>query len=532
MHRQIAVILALVLLLCACAAPASSAPAASDVPPVSGETPPAPQETPSKETVLGLIDGMAPPEPAEDFGGLYAIYYGWDSRILLDGNGAPRGREYEYGTINDVLTGDPAYYTRTRYVDTGERTEWGEAVAITEQALFDLEGNQLLDWSPHYYSTSVGGYVTRLDPSFWEMGGMVENSDAALLDPATGRIVQTGVAQLRRLDDETVIASDAVGNLLGLLDAQGNPIAGFPAPIPMNWPDVAEGFLIGRDPESSWDEKTSLWYVLDRELNTVASVECEYLNTLFMNLRGPYAMASVSDDMTVLYDIEGWKPLLNVAKYEVEYFDGERLIYSDRSAPYGQRQFTLCDAAGNLLAGPFPSRMAPVGGEDSDAPAEAFLTAKDGRLVKLDRDGNEIASCEMANLQDFASYENGPIVCSVEQISEEYPAGNGWRSAMLDGNLNGMVPIGDYMSINPLYIYENNNSIRTPLWSGYRVTTHDRAVIDLLDAQGRVVMSGISNLGTATSEAIAVVRGFAVGLVDYEGNWIAKSSVYDALRTD
>lgn len=39
-------------------------------------------------------------------------------------------------------------------------------------------------------------------------------------------------------------------------------------------------------------------------------------------------------------------------------------------------------------------------------------------------------------------------------------------------------------------------------------------------------MDNLSGVGTATKDYIAVVKGNYYGLIDYNGNWILKKSIY------
>ena len=45
-------------------------------------------------------------------------------------------------------------------------------------------------------------------------------------------------------------------------------------------------------------------------------------------------------------------------------------------------------------------------------------------------------------------------------------------------------------------------------------------------------MKNLTAVGDAGEGRIAVVRGSSVGLIDFEGNWIARHSIYDTLKDD
>ena len=61
-----------------------------------------------------------------------------------------------------------------------------------------------------------------------------------------------------------------------------------------------------------------------------------------------------------------------------------------------------------------------------------------------------------------------------------------------------------------------NNSLRT----------------DLLDLSGTVRVSDLTAVDSISNGRMAAVRGFSMGLMDLEGNWISRYSIYDNIEQD
>ncbi len=493
----------LALLLSACSsAPAQSPPSA---PPSSSSSQPA-------------------GEP-EDFQGIYRIYTGYSYMdpgrevIRLDGTGALRGADYDYTTLYDQITGEPAFYVRTRHIPTGKYTEWGEPEAITEQALYGTDGTLLLDWQPRNYGPCVGGLLVSNDPDIWYSQNDGP-ADSALIDPRTGEVKFDEVFRLSKLDDNTAAAFDVSGMLLGTLDGEGNAVAGFPAPERIENAEAVKGRLVARAPGFGSAEGDVPWMILNREMRVVDTVLCRYVGGMYSDSQGPYARLTYGDDSTGIYDLERGEKVFSTDR-ELDYFDGQRAILSGDGGD-GYR-FRLCDDKGQSLAGPY-LQLLPMGEPSGGEPADSFLAREGDRILVLDRSGAVTAQRDIPGLQYCTWWENGVVTCSALTGVPGDPDSE--RKQSFGRNLEPLLPEGLYSELMPLYYWKNGVYTPTSLWTAYRPLYDGRYQADILRADGTPVASSLTLVGDATEEGIAVVRGFTVGLIDYDGNWISENSVY------
>ncbi len=511
--RKTMIALLLVLALCACSA--QSAPAAPPAS-VAENSGPAGAAAPSAEAAA-----------AKDFNGIYRIYgdlrFEADSKLLLDDDGVLRDRGYDYTVLRDLFTNEPAYYTRERLVPTGEYEEWGEPIAVRESALYSLDGETLIDWSPYSYTAGIGGLVTRMKGNRWMFdAASLEEADASLFDPVSGEVRVKDAALLDRLDAHTAVAYNALGELLGTLDENGNIVAGFPAPEGISLSSIGDGRVIATVPGADWGGDQQ-WLLLDRELVLDDVVECRYFSAGIEAYRGPYAMLTFADDSHGVYDLERNELLLTVDHDFIDYFDGERLIL--RADIGNEYRYILCDTDFNTLAGPF-SQLWPCGGEAGRTPAESFIAEDGESIVRIGRSGETLASLKVGEIEYVNVWSNGSILYTKHWQESPYPFMEYYYMVALDEDLNPIVPENLYTGLYPIYSDEGGSYNPTQRWMGYRQLPSGRTVIDLLRADGTPIITSLAAVGDASEDAIAVVRGQNVGLIDFDGNWLHKSSVY------
>ncbi len=512
MRKPFAALL-LAIALCACSArPAPAAPPSA--PPGASETPAAAAQP---ETT---------PQP-KDFNGIYRIYsdmrFGESTTLLLDDDGLLRDKAYDYTVLRDCLTGEPAYYTRERLVPTGEYEEWGEPIANRESALYTLGGELLIDWSPYSYTGSIGGLVTRMRGNRWMYdAASLEEADAALFDPVSGEVFAKDAAVLERLDEHTAVVSNALGELLGTLDEDGRILAGFPAPEGISVSSVGDGRVIATVPGADWSGEQQ-WLILDRELQLDDMIECRDVSAGIDAYRGPYAMITYADDSRGVFDIEQNEILLTVDHDFIDYFDGERMIL--RADVENEYRYLLCDTDFNTLAGPF-QQLWSCGGEAGKTPAESFIAEDGESILRIGRDGEELASHTAGEIEYVNVWENGSILYAHKGEESPYPFMENYYMVALDDGLNPIVPEELYTGLYPIYSDRNGRYTPTEYWMGYRLLPSGRSVIDLLRPDGTPIMTSLSAVGDASEGAIAVVRGSSVGLIDFDGSWLHKSSVY------
>ena len=474
----------------------------------------------------------------DNFGQVYKLYY--DSAIVyMNQSGNIITEEAaQRDTVYDALTGEPAYYTRTRYVATGEYDEWKVPAAETWQALYSLDGELICDWQLCRYDSAIGGLVARhTEPVFREGELSVEDAHAALINPATGKIIIDDVCTLSKFTDDSVMALDYAGMLLGMLDADGNKLAGFPAPVEVYYPSIGNGYFSAYDESSrgtgAKGDTRLINTLYDKDFNILLSGRYYLFGCSWASIEGDYVCYLKHEDGEfVILSLPDLQPVYTAAAgVSVDYFDGEHIVLCDYSS--GRWLYTLHDANGNMISGPYtdltPSRRYGI----SDDEIGDFLIAYDDTVLKkIDYDGNVYASREIENVYNISIGSESLYIC---MTNEDITTPGGTSVYMLDENFNTVAELEGYCSIRDMtdeaaktdrqlnrYLAQKNMNDET-----YGMYTYD-----LLDENGSVLVSDIASVGTITRDAFAVRRGFSVGLMDPDGNWISEHSIYDVLRTD
>ena len=507
--RRACALLAALLMLTACG--------------VSGEgTSSLPEEVPAAGEVPEAVE---PSETVE----LYHLYFG-EKSYALDKTGRLLSEDEVYIPLRDLNTGENRYRLYTRVEDTGEDDEWGNPVTQKYSRLCDLEGNVIVVWEPMEYTEGMGKLVIRREPrNFYETIFPGEEYQTALWDPATGEAVVEGVDTLQALENGHFLAMDASGLVLGVLDAQGNVISGFPAPADYYYPSTCNGWIVGNQWSPYSDNETEYPDQLMDE-NFEVLLEGEGINVSFIGLRGPYVLRNGEGDVREVISLEDFSTLWSYDQEKdgrLNYYDGE-LVILQVGEPGGQWERFFRTVEGETLAGGAFDQLEPsdqsLYGKD---PAETFVGRRGDTVFLLDREGNTLAQTELPGLESISVQEEGYIACTLSnpaQSGDIYSYDS--PMALLTPELESLIPAGEYASISILTSEEGIPMLQC----GRMINGSYR--FDLMDLSGRMVVDRATDIGTVGDGKVAVVRGFSMGLMDLEGNWISRYSVYTGLNDD
>lgn len=79
-------------------------------------------------------------------------------------------------------------------------------------------------------------------------------------------------------------------------------------------------------------------------------------------------------------------------------------------------------------------------------------------------------------------------------------------------------------------LYDDFSSIPSGYYRGYYENEQGQSLTDLLDKDGNVLVSGINEINRYSDGLFVVVRGFERGLIDAQGNWLYKETVFNELE--
>ncbi|MBO4289658.1 MAG: hypothetical protein J5865_06120 [Lachnospiraceae bacterium] len=418
----------------------------------------------------------------------------------------PEGHLLDYEKIPtpilDELSGEVKFYSRTEYTRIGE----GEEDVKVSSTLYDTEGNILEADVPFLYNRACGSCVVRLDSRaalMWE--GQFNGYSGDLYDPYARKVVREGVCNVTRLTENSALATDSQGVLLGVVDADGAVLAGFPMDAgPFKYPYVyGNGFVLTYTEDE--DDLTSI--ILNSRLEYVDYAdENESYRVFNCGERGYVLAKRLEDGGTWILDLDKWEVLLTT-EYSVERMDGERIICEKDD------QYWLLDWNGNKLAGPYDD-LQPAR-ETEDDPLEGLIGKEGTTVCRMDLDGNVLNKLDIPRLSYISVYD-GIVYCSTDEYDSE-TGYYGYGMVILNYELRQFIP-SDYTSIG---------RVAPGIYACPIGTPQGESRVNLFNAEGEMIFSGAMSVGQGDEHAIPVLKGFSVGLIDLQGNWIAKNNRYE-----
>ncbi len=87
----------------------------------------------------------------------------------------------------------------------------------------------------------------------------------------------------------------------------------------------------------------------------------------------------------------------------------------------------------------------------------------------------------------------------------------------------------DYDVIHPLYDMDGSGRSNAEYFRAHYINSQGISLVDILDRQGSVILAGLSTLGTYYDGRLICERGSERGLIDMQGNWLYRESIFNAL---
>jgi hypothetical protein len=156
-----------------------------------------------------------------------------------------------------------------------------------------------------------------------------------------------------------------------------------------------------------------------------------------------------------------------------------------------------------------------------------ILAYKDGILNVINRNegikaGKEIPGFFYANM-----FRDDVFFVSIDIGEYEY------SNTVLDESLNEVVPKGIYYNIRQGMRWTGNEYEFFDVLIGESHGERSMSWFsDLLDFEGNTLISGLNSVFEVGPDRISVRKGFDVGLMDWQGNWIVKRSIFSELQDD
>ena len=101
-----------------------------------------------------------------------------------------------------------------------------------------------------------------------------------------------------------------------------------------------------------------------------------------------------------------------------------------------------------------------------------------------------------------------------------------YYSTVVDSQANTLIPQGRYS-----WVYRTIFPGGTEILEGVK-TGANNSVIDLLNPDFSVRISGLKSICSVSGNYLGVIQGFSMGVMDMDGNWIYKTSTFRTLEDE
>lgn len=103
-------------------------------------------------------------------------------------------------------------------------------------------------------------------------------------------------------------------------------------------------------------------------------------------------------------------------------------------------------------------------------------------------------------------------------------------SGILNSKLEIVIPANRYHFITEISGTKPNGEYgRFDLLRCGKTVSGGAMRYDILDSSGKLRIENLTAVGGAGENRIAVAKGFSVGVMDWQGNWIGKHSLFNSL---
>ncbi len=413
--------------------------------------------------------------------------------------------------IRDVFTDEVRYYTvPCNYI--ASQIGWKEGDTYFAM-LFDPHGNLLEKRLEGGVGVAVGDLLAR---SY--LGG--DENACGLWDPRLDRIVIEDIMDLYRLDGDTALVTDRDGNIRGTLDRESLTVTEMTFEQPLNY-DMTKGGLTFA---TTWKEDSGpCLAVLDDTLRQIyLSGEegyCDSETVFDLGEAGKFFCVNDRDGGRILRVTGGEVKI--VYENRLGEMSSLALISCDRErmAIREQGNAFLCDLDGNRLTESYES-MGPLRTADGSIRYGAF---KERTIFVLDADGKILDQKKIDGLQEV-DFPGGAIhfVRKAAKGSGSSSGEANTLSGLMDEVFCDIIP-EDFDQI--IYTLPNGEG-PDQSWVVIRDEKSGRQY-DVYDSAMKPIVLGASMTGGFTEHGFAIRKGFYQGVMDYEGNWIAKHSIYE-----
>lgn len=174
-------------------------------------------------------------------------------------------------------------------------------------------------------------------------------------------------------------------------------------------------------------------------------------------------------------------------------------------------------------------------GDLADSRVLVNLLAGEGKFQILDLDGNLLTEEQVLSPEDMTKYTGSYVSLSVVgSFMQVYISMYGAEYVYFEKNfyydLSGQ-PLALAQEYNYLYrMYDSSGQSSLEYFEAGYTNEQGQSRVDLLDKDCNVLVGDLNSIRAFANGVFVVERGFERGLMDAQGNWIYKESVFNELE--
>lgn len=454
----------------------------------------------------------------------YYIIPAGEADIVVDQNGNEimRGKDLSLLSPNGYNS-TPNYIISTRYVSTGE-DEYGYPVGVSYSTLYSIDGTLLLDEEKTSYRQAFGKYVISTNMSYMDTYSETDTSFSNLIDPTTGAILYENVGYVTFLGENYIALNGTNGAIVDVVDSSGQHIEAFPVDLGYNGIEKYGDYYIASyitTADGSDDYSSMTWHYVLLD-DTFSPISKQY-NFISHN-NNAYFFCSDEYDGTVSV-LDATTGSIVFEADDLYYYDNELYVTRTYENTTTYMLYTADDTLLLTTENSFSMRY----NEDGLLSHIYYIDPETNNAVCVDRTGTETARNTTLVAESVTIVTENLVLIETVVPAEETSLFGFYQYCLFDNSLH---PVGNSPYTYDGYIYQPTDTANYFVASRRNTQGAYATLYDVLDLKGNLKLENIKMIHESTDDRLVVEWGFAVGLIDVNGNWVYKTSAFGSAAGD
>lgn len=440
----------------------------------------------------------------------YSLQIGAGQYWTVNRDGMTISKTDQICPITDIVHGTVSYLAAYHSWLTEDINDYGSRVVQINGRLMSAEGQPMEAFSAVSYGrTSFGDLIIRRDAPLALVtdlsGPEMEGTVVRMTD---GKEVISGIYELRRITDQQALLIDGRYHPKGVISTDGTLLQTF----------KTQGVLI--DFDETWAILTDSSYDRYRLVNAQGQTVYESQSIRRSSFPAETSLfVSWEGSEEILLDEQG-RELLRGNR--ISYADSERaIVRTVLDDNYENFEVSLVRLDGTVLADGYQYIEALLDGNPENP---IFAALKENQIEILDGSGGVVRSLELDEV-DYITRLGGGLFTYTQKIN------GGYTSGLMDRELNILIAPGTYSGLSLQTQYIRSQLFYYPFIIGYKEINYTYRM-DVYNLEGERIAENVSLIGDAGPDRMMIKKGFQIGLIDSQGNWLVQKSVFTENQGD